>query len=644
MSELSEVLDAHREAIRGGLFERIAQAGCSALVETASGGAAALFEAFCDCCRSDDAAAAKQWADERSRETGWQEEPDAEVLLGLHCLEQVVRLHAVTAVGRKKSLLAALSQLGETVDLFHRCYLETVAAEPPEGLQSLPDFTTFAAGARDFTCLATVQGKPFYLNRAGRRLIGLGEDEPLPDATLHDYYADESWEELRDVGVPAVNRTGRWEGRSRLRNLQSGELLDVLTSMFRVKDIASGKPTCLAIIHRDAAPWNRLEQDLAESQARKHAILESALDPIITIDHRGVITEFNRAAEQIFGHPREKVLGTEPSEVLFPPSKSAGHHDRIDRYLRAGKGSMLGKRAEVTAVRANGETFSAELAMTISQEHGAPVMTFFVRDISERKKAEQEQARYAAELRRSNEELEQFAYVASHDLQEPLRKIRTFGDRLEIKCGDQLDETGRDCVERMQMAAGRMQGLIDGLLTLSRVTTKQQNFEPVDLTEVAHEVVSDLEVQIEQIGGRVEVGKLPTIQADALQIRQLLQNLIGNGLKFRRTDEPPLIKVDGRFVPDRRRRRSAAPAAEEACRILVEDNGIGVEERHLERIFGVFQRLHPRGVYEGTGIGLAICRRIVQRHGGSITARCAPGHGTTFEVVLPASGPQKTRS
>ena len=188
---------------------------------------------------------------------------------------------------------------------------------------------------------------------------------------------------------------------------------------------------------------------LAEAQARKRAILESSLDPIITINHEGIITEFNKAAEQTFGHPREKVLGTKPSDVLFPPAISAGQQDRIDRYLDAGEGSMLGRRIEVTAVRANGETFDAEMAMTISREQGRPVLTFFVRDISRRKKAEQEQARYAAELERSNRELEQFAYVASHDLQEPLRKIRTFGDRLQMKCGDKLDEAGSECLQRM---------------------------------------------------------------------------------------------------------------------------------------------------------------------------------------------------
>lgn len=493
-----------------------------------------------------------------------------------------------------------------------------------------------AGAVAEFVCLATAHGEPFYLNPAGRRLVGLEESQPVATVNLRELYAEDSWVELRDAAGPAVNKTGQWRGRSRLRNAQTGELVDVETMMFRVRSDEGGRPSCLAILHRQADDRSRLETELADAQSQKWAILESSLDPIITINHKGIITEFNKAAEQTFGHPREKVLGTRPSDVLFPPATSAGQRDRIDRYLDVGEGSLLGRRVEVTAVRASGESFDAELAMTISRAAGAPVLTFFVRDISRRKRAEQQQARYAAELERSNRELEQFAYVASHDLQEPLRKIRTFGDRLQMICGQQLDEAANDCLQRMQRAAERMQLLIDGLLSLSRVTTQGQSFVPVDLEQVAREVVSDLEVQIEQHGGRVEVGRLPTVQADPLQMRQLFQNLIANGLKFHRVEEPPMVKVAGKFVHGRQPHGAARSAAAEQCRIVFEDNGIGFDEKHRERIFDVFQRLHSRDVFEGTGIGLALCRKIVERHGGQISARGVPGHGSAFEVLLPA--------
>jgi signal transduction histidine kinase len=240
---------------------------------------------------------------------------------------------------------------------------------------------------------------------------------------------------------------------------------------------------------------------------------------------------------------------------------------------------------------------------------------------------------YAIRLEQSNRELEDFAYVASHDLQEPLRKVQAFGDRLKEKYGDALDERGRDYIVVMQNAALRMQTLINGLLTYSRVTTQAQPFEPVNLNQVAQEVVSDLETRIEQVGGKVEIKDLPTVEADPLQMRQLLQNLIGNGLKFHRDDAPPLIKVWAKPVQSD---GNGHISSVEMYQVMIEDNGIGFEEQYRERVFQVFQRLHGRDEYEGTGIGLATCRKIVERHGGVITANSTPGQGSTFIFTVPA--------
>ncbi len=252
-----------------------------------------------------------------------------------------------------------------------------------------------------------------------------------------------------------------------------------------------------------------------------------------------------------------------------------------------------------------------------------------------RKRAEESLKAYAARLNQSNRDLQDFAYVSSHDLQEPLRKVRTFADRLNAKYREVLDEQGRDYLERMEGAAARMQNLIDDLLELSRVTTKAQPFTSVDLNEVARDVVSDLEARIDQVGGRVEVNALPTIEADRLQMRQLLQNLIGNALKFHREKEAPVVKVYGRLLQRREEELSGGAADSRVCQILVEDNGIGFDEKHLERVFAPFHRLRSRAAYEGTGMGLPICRKVVERHGGNITAKSAPGQGATFIVTLP---------
>lgn len=234
------------------------------------------------------------------------------------------------------------------------------------------------------------------------------------------------------------------------------------------------------------------------------------------------------------------------------------------------------------------------------------------------------------ELLRSNEELQQFAFIASHDLQEPLRKIKAFGDRLKSSCYDNISEPGRDYLERMQNAAQRMQALIEDLLTLSRVTTRAQPFTPVNLLKITNDVLSDLEVRIQQSGAKVELGDLPTINADPLQMRQLLQNLIGNALKFQPSnlvpELVPVVRIYSQPI--------TGENGKELCELIVEDNGIGFDEKYCDRIFQVFQRLHGRSEYEGTGIGLAICRKIVERHQGSIIARSQIGKGAKFIVTL----------
>jgi signal transduction histidine kinase/HAMP domain-containing protein len=251
---------------------------------------------------------------------------------------------------------------------------------------------------------------------------------------------------------------------------------------------------------------------------------------------------------------------------------------------------------------------------------------FSWRDISERKRAEAALEKYARQLERSNQELQDFAFIASHDLQEPLRKIQAFGDRLKEHTATGMDENSLDFLNRMQSAAQRMRGMIDDLLALSRVTTRGSPFSLVSLNRVASEVLSDLEIRIERSNAVVEVGDLPTIEADPSQMRQLLQNLITNALKFHKPGQPPTIRVSARPDQDARGKR---------IQLIVEDQGIGFAMEHVDRIFQPFQRLHGRSQYEGMGMGLAICQRIAERHNGTITARSAAGQGSTFLVTLP---------
>lgn len=277
--------------------------------------------------------------------------------------------------------------------------------------------------------------------------------------------------------------------------------------------------------------------------------------------------------------------------------------------LLAGLAAMLTRFALVQARRREAETAHAE---TLRQE------------IAERDRARESESRLLEELQRSNRELQDFAFVASHDLQEPLRKIIAFGDRVKRRESATMTPEGADYLQRSINAADRMQGLINSLLDFSRVTSQAKPFAPTDLNRVLRDVIEDLQARIERTGGRVSVGPMPTLDADIIQMRQLFQNLVGNALKFAKPDVPPVVEVDADALPGGQ------------WRLRVRDNGIGFDPKYADKIFTIFQRLHGRGEYEGNGIGLAIVRKIVERHGGNISATSQAGEGATFEVVLPA--------
>lgn len=373
-------------------------------------------------------------------------------------------------------------------------------------------------------------------------------------------------------------------------------------------------------------------QELAKLQRRSELILNSVGEGICGFDLGGKITFANPAAAEIMGLPVENLVGLLETEIF------AGFGTNGDNV----------HLMEQVATRPDGSTFVAEFARSPLTEDGRKIgEVILFKDITERRRAEEALAQQAAELARSNAELEQFAFVASHDLQEPLRKIQAFGDRLKAKCDEAKLDAGRDYLERMQSAAARMRRLIDDLLTFSRVISRTEPFATVDLSTIVKEVLGDLEVSVEKSGAMVEVGELPTIEADSVQMRQLLQNLIGNALKFQPPGGKPVVSIRGRIISQStangqtthltRKAENVVSGEDQVCELIVQDNGIGFEEKYLEKIFAVFQRLHGRQEYEGTGIGLAVCRRIMDRHGGKITAHSKPGEGATFVVILPVN-------
>jgi len=260
-------------------------------------------------------------------------------------------------------------------------------------------------------------------------------------------------------------------------------------------------------------------------------------------------------------------------------------------------------------------------------------------DVTDQKMYEAQLQQYTAELKRSNEDLEQFAYVASHDLQEPLRKIRAFGDRLSSRYKKQLDDQGEDYIKRMQSASVRMQSLIEDLLAFSRLAQSKDVFQRIDMNAIMEDVREDLDIQIKREQAVLKIGKVPFLVGEKMQIRRLFQNLINNAIKFHKPNEVPTVEVFGRAVKWLEVKNQLGVVLPDSpyVMITVKDNGIGFDERFNEKIFNIFQRLHGRTEYEGTGIGLAICRKIVANHKGYITARSKEDVGSEFIVVLPAT-------
>jgi PAS domain S-box-containing protein len=391
-----------------------------------------------------------------------------------------------------------------------------------------------------------------------------------------------------------------------------------------------------ALILRDVAARYRAEEALAAEHHLLLSIIDTIPDHVYVKDVEGRFILDNVAHRDMYG---PKTEGTTMGRTVFD-YYTADEAERFDdddhRVVETGEGIF--NLEEVRVQEDGGEIWIQTTKVPLRDTDGSIIgLVGISADISDRKVAEEQLLRFAAQLESSNAELQNFASVASHDLQEPLRKIQAFSDRLRAKCGAQLSAQGLDYLERMQGAASRMQILIQDLLKLSRVTSRALPFEECNLNEIVKAVLSDLEIMIEQKNAQVEVNELPTLEADPVQMRQLFQNLISNALKFQKEGQKPEVVVEGRIFQMKERNIAGASPGQQICKIVVRDNGIGFDPKFGEQIFVVFQRLHSRSEYEGTGIGLAVCRKITDRHGGSIVAKSAEGQGAAFIVTLPVT-------
>lgn len=384
-------------------------------------------------------------------------------------------------------------------------------------------------------------------------------------------------------------------------------------------------------LKRYSESLERVNEELRKSEERYHRMIAEVQDyAIILLNEAGEIQNWNAGAEKIKGYKAEEVLGKNFRIFYQPEDQRCGLPETlIARAVNTGRAAHEGWR-----LKKDGTLFWGSIVITALHGDGNKIIGFskVTRDLTDRKMAEDRQQQYLAELEAQNRELERFAYIASHDLQEPLRKIRTFIDLLS---DETLDETlKKRYFGKILVSAERMSDLIKAILNYSRLDKDGTETTPVDLNEVLKEVLIDFELTIQEKDAAISAGPLPATQGNKLQISQVFTNLIGNALKFSKTR--PELRISSRLV---RKKDADWPAGQpdaQYLEIVFKDNGIGFDQQYSEQIFSLFQRLHGRLEYSGTGIGLSLCKRIMENHGGFITAHGEPGKGADFKIYFPA--------
>lgn len=370
-------------------------------------------------------------------------------------------------------------------------------------------------------------------------------------------------------------------------------------------------------------PYEKLalaEEKLRQAAEEKYRnLFDNASDAIITTDVEDNVTSWNRSAEKIFGWTAQEVMGKNLTHLIVPPDLQAAR-DKIVRDTVSGR---VVSGIDVVRRRKDGKEVDVSLTVSPIRDINQDIIGIsdVVRDITERKQAEEKLKQTMEELVRSNKELEQFAYVASHDLQEPLRMVVSYLQLIEKRYKAKLDADADEFIGYAVDGATRMQKLINDLLAYSRVGTHGKPMEPTDCELIFDQAVSNVEIAITESKAVVTHDPLPAVMADGGQLLQLFQNLIANAVKFR-GGKPPVIHV-------------GVKRNKNEWLFSVRDNGIGIDMQYAERIFGIFQRLHGRNEYPGSGIGLAVCKKIVERHGGRISVESEPGKGSTFYFTIP---------
>ncbi len=382
------------------------------------------------------------------------------------------------------------------------------------------------------------------------------------------------------------------------------------------------------------AQLKKINKELLDQQQNLQQLLNNAPDAVIVINQDSRITFWNPKAEEIFGWESKEVLNQSLSKTIIPEQYREAHEKGMQRYLTSKVSTMLNKTIQITALNKAGLEFHISLTISPTYQNGELAFIAFLRNIESEMQSQLQLQHKSLELERINVNLEEFVYVASHDLKEPVRKIITFSERLKNRMNHKLDEDDRRFFQRLDNAAFRMNTLIEDLLKYSRVSAGERLMERINLNDKLQIVIEDLELEIQEKNAIINIDPLPVIYGNKRQIHQLFQNLISNAIKYHQAGIAPVINIKS-VLRSKCDILNVPSDNSQGYVIEIKDNGIGFEAQYAKKIFNVFTRLHGNADYPGNCVGLSIARKVVENHQGLIWAESEPGKGSTFNIWFP---------
>ncbi|MFD1140243.1 PAS domain-containing protein [Larkinella insperata] len=499
---------------------------------------------------------------------------------------------------------------------------------------------TLVENSVDLMSVLGLDGRNTYINKAGRELLGIDDDQDVTQVPIADLHTPEQLEFVSSQILPTVMTTGRWSGQFAARNRKTGEIIPLYNNCLRIDDRLTGQPLAVGAVMRDLRPENTTKKALEESREQFRLLADFMPQFVWAAQPSGALNYFNQSVYNFSGLSAEDVQRHNWLRLVHPDERQA----TVDAWMnsvKTGESFVFQHR-----FRRNDGEYRWQLSRAVPMKNSEGVIQWWIgtsTDIDDQKKVADELEQMVQqrtlelhssnqELIKTNHELEQFAYIASHDLQEPLRKIQSFSELLHLNLTDR--EMSGQYLNKISTSAQRMGELIKSVLNYSRLSNTAERFVETDLNQILAGVESDFELMIEQKGAVIRRSNLPVVEGIPMHLSQLFSNLIGNSLKFSATE--PVIEITSQSL-----------SAEEVAQIQglrmdlpyvyirVKDNGIGFEQEYAERVFTIFQRLNHTKSYSGTGIGLALCRKIVENHSGKITAESELGNGAAFHIYLP---------